>query len=279
MATMYWVGGTSGYEGKYDTAANWSGGAVPTAGDTVHITGSQNIDDGLNQSSVDVDKFSVESSYTGTIGSKGSPLQVGITDTSGAIEFSGSGESHLDIGGSAVNMTIHSTASAAVGSYGLTIKGTGIAVLSVEGGKVGIATGVPADTATITTLRCLGGRTVVGSGTTVTNIDVGSGAKLTTRASCADMDIRSGTVKTTEAAAISSSVTLWGGRLIHNSTGTIASAVIQGGELDVSQGGLNVTVSSLKLNEGAFVYDPESVTVSSIVEADYPVRWSATKAK
>ena len=279
MATMYWVGGTSGYEGKYDTAANWSGGAVPTAGDTVHITGSQNIDDGLNQSSVDVDKFIVESSYTGTIGSKGSPLQVGITDTSGAIEFSGSGESHLDIGGSSVNMTIHSTASAAVGSYGLTIKGTGIAVLSVKGGKVGIATGVPADTATITTLRCLGGRTVVGSGTTVTNIDVGSGAKLTTRASCADMDIRSGTVKTTEAAAISSSVTLWGGRLIHNSTGTIASAVIQGGELDVSQGGLNVTVSSLKLNEGAFVYDPESVTVSSIVEADYPVRWSATKAK
>ena len=176
-------------------------------------------------------------------------------------------------------MTIHSTASAAVGSYGLTIKGTGIAVLSVEGGKVGIATGVPADTATITTLRCLGGRTVVGSGTTVTNIDVGSGAKLTTRASCADMDSRSGTGKTTEAAAISSSVTLWGGRLIHNSTGTIASAVIQGGELDVSQGGLNVTVSSLKLNEGAFVYDPESVTVSSIVEADYPVRWSATKAK
>jgi len=279
MAVKLWVGGTSGYEGNFNTALNWSGGVTPVAGDDVYIRGSQNIDDGLDWSSVDVDAFIVESSYTGTIGSRTSPFRIGITDTSGRIEFSGSGESHLDIGGSAVNMTIHSTASAAVGSYGLTIKGTGIAVLAVEGGKVGIAVGDPADTATITTLRCLGGRTVVGAGTTVTNVDVGSGAKLTIRANCADMDIRSGTVKTGEAAAISSSVTLWGGRLIHNSTGTIASAIIQGGELDVSQGGLNVTISSLKLNEGSFTYDPESVTVSSIVEADYPVRWSATKAK
>ena len=78
-------------------------------------------------------------------------------------------------------------------------------------------------------------------------------------------------------AAITSSVTLWGGRLIHNSTGTIASAIIQGGELDVSRGGLNVIISSLKLNEGSFIYDPESVTVSSIVEADYPVHWSSVK--
>lgn len=278
MAIKLWVGGTSGYEGNFNTALNWAGGVTPVAGDDVYIRGTQSIDDGLDWSGVDVDVFVVESSYSGTIGTSTSPFKIGITDTSGRIDFSGSGEAHLDIGGSAVNVTIRSTAAAGIGSYGLTIKGTGIAVLSIEGGKVGIATGDPADTATVTTLRCLGGRTVVGEGTTVTNVDVGGGGKLDLRATCADLDIRSGVVTTRAGAAISSSVTIWGGKLIHNGTGTIASAVIQGGELDVSQGGLNVTVSSLKLNEGAFIYDPESVTVSSIVEADYPVRWSATKA-
>lgn len=277
VATIYWIGGSVGFEGKFNLDENWSGGTAPVAGDSIHISGSQDIDDALDSSAIDVDRFVVESSYTGSIGSKGSPLEIGITDTTGTIEFSGSGEAHLDLGASVVNMIVHSTSSAGVGSYGLYVKGSAIAVLSVEGGKVGIAVDVPADTATITTLRCLGGRTVVGSGTTVTNVDVGSGARLTLRANCSDMDIRSGTVKTTESAAISSSVTIWGGRLIHNSTGTIASAIIQGGELDVSRGGLNVTVSSLKLNEGAFVYDPESVTVSSIVEADFPVRWTSSK--
>lgn len=277
MATKLWVGGTGGSEGNFNTATNWSGGVAPGAGDDVYIRGSQNIDDGLDWSSVNVDAFIVERSYTGTIGSSTAPFQIGITDTSGRIEFSGTGEAHLDVGGSAVSMTVHNTAGAAVGSYGLTIKGTGLVTLSIEGGKVGIATGAPADTATITTLRCLGGHTTVGAGTTVTNIDVGNGGVALVKTDCADMDIRSGRVTTGVDAAITSSVTLWGGRLIHNSTGTIASAIIQGGELDVSRGGLNVTISTLKLNEGSFIYDPESVTVSSIVEADYPVHWSSVK--
>ena len=277
VSSIYWVGGLTGFEGKFDADLNWSGGTAPAAGDTIYLTGNQNITDGLDSSGIDVDKFIVQRSFTGTIGSKGSPLRIGITDTSGIIEFSGTGEAHLDVGGSAVNMTVHTTGGAAIGSYGLTIKGTGIATLSVKGGKVGIATDVPADSATITTLRCMGGHTTVGAGTTVTNIDVGNGGTALVKTDCADLDIRSGLVTTGVDAAITGSVTLWGGRLIHNSTGTIASAIIQGGELDVSRGGLDVTITTVKLNEGSFIYDPESVTVSSIVEADYPVHWSSVK--
>jgi len=278
MAKKLWEGGQTGNEGKYDLAANWSPSGVPAGGDSVYMRGSQDITDGLDQSLIALDDFVVEKSYSGKLGTSAAALQVGITSSTGRVEYSGSGESYIDVGGSTIDVTIHTTGAAAVGKHGLYIQGTAIGTLSVEGGNVGISLQAPGDASTITTLRALGGHVTGGEGLTVTNVDVGGSAILELRAGCSDLDIRSGTVTTSAAAGISSSVTLWGGVLIHNGTGTIASAIIQGGELDVSQGGLVTTVSSLKLNEGSFIYDPESVTVTSIVEADHPVRWSSSKS-
>ncbi|HQK63949.1 MAG TPA: hypothetical protein PLF16_02260, partial [Candidatus Staskawiczbacteria bacterium] len=82
--THYWLGGSDGNEGSFATAANWSTGGVPAAGDTIifdgragtatgSITGHTNgynwncIDD-CNQYTKNFAKIQITSSYTGSIG-------------------------------------------------------------------------------------------------------------------------------------------------------------------------------------------------------------------
>ena len=77
MAKKIWVGGSSGNEGNYGTAANWSPSGVPVASDDVVIpSGSQSITDGLDQSAVSLSSFTVSSGYTGSIGSSEGSLQI-----------------------------------------------------------------------------------------------------------------------------------------------------------------------------------------------------------
>lgn len=76
MAEIAWVGGTSG---DWGLAANWSPAQVPVSNDDVIIdSGSRSIDEGLDQSAVDLDTMYVGNNYTGGIGnSETAPLQIG----------------------------------------------------------------------------------------------------------------------------------------------------------------------------------------------------------
>jgi hypothetical protein len=83
MATHFWLGGNSGHEGDFATAANWSSGGVPGDGDTIvfderagiatavtgHTAGKHwNCVDGLDQSTKNFAAILILAGFTGNIG-------------------------------------------------------------------------------------------------------------------------------------------------------------------------------------------------------------------
>ncbi|MEX0811999.1 MAG: hypothetical protein WD048_07260, partial [Chitinophagales bacterium] len=83
--------------GDWNVAANWSGGAVPVAGDDVFFDGSSTFDCDIN-TNVNVNSISVANTYTGTIS------QYNFTiDVAGAMTFSGGtfigGTANISCGG------------------------------------------------------------------------------------------------------------------------------------------------------------------------------------
>ncbi len=110
MAKKIWVGGDVGNEGDYATAANWSPSGVPIAADDVVIApGSEDIDDGLNQSAVALTSLAIASGYTGTIGS-GTTAYLQIAATTITLDTAGS---TVSLDGDATDMVIANTGKAA----------------------------------------------------------------------------------------------------------------------------------------------------------------------
>ncbi len=95
MATRTWVGGTSG---KWTTAANWSPATVPVDDDDVIVNaGSVSIDDGLDQSAIDLDSMFIGGDYTGEVGnSPTAPLKIGCD----SLVIDGGGQNHYIQSGS-----------------------------------------------------------------------------------------------------------------------------------------------------------------------------------
>lgn len=68
----------------WNTVANWEEQAIPVANDDVVIQGSNSILYGLDQSTPELDSFTVRS-FTGNIGSPGDPLKIHLQDTTGTL--------------------------------------------------------------------------------------------------------------------------------------------------------------------------------------------------
>ena len=67
--------------------------------------------------------------------------------------------------------------------------------------------------------------------------------------------------------------------MIANSTGTITTATVDGGLLDMSKSTNSRTISTLKVNAGGkFAYDPAVVTVTTKSDPDDPVSISVSRA-
>lgn len=221
MATIYWVGGDSGNENSYNTAANWSGGAVPTTNDTVVIPrdAANNIT-GYDASAVTLTKFIVEEGCSITIGSTTTPLQVAPAD----FEFNGSGTSVFNFNGTNVNIVAGKTASPSAGLNGLYVKGTGIDSITVYGtANVGLAV-LSGDTATVDSgadITVSGsavldiGRSVTLTGTTIKM----NGGTCTSRSAIITLDKRAGTF--THYNGNATTVNNWGGIYYDQSNGTI----------------------------------------------------------
>lgn len=80
----------------WNTAANWSGSAVPVDEDLVNFTdGSFDVLYGLDQSAVELRQLTVASGYRGNIGTATAPLKIDTDPTSGSgsesLELAGSG--------------------------------------------------------------------------------------------------------------------------------------------------------------------------------------------
>ena len=77
MPDIVWVGTDSGNEGDWATNANWSSGAVPIGSDDVYFEdSSQSVPSGLDQSGVELDSLNIGQSYTGSIGTDSTALQI-----------------------------------------------------------------------------------------------------------------------------------------------------------------------------------------------------------
>lgn len=275
MANPYWIN-TDTAAGAYSTAGNWSGAAVPVATDNVRFTAQYTgiVTTGLNQSAVALTSFLVEDGYSGTIGS----LSLGYLQiATSRFEFSGTGESWINLGATAVSPQIFKTASNSAGKRGLYLKGTNITTLNIVGGSVGVAM-VHGDVSTITTVRVLGSGSdlILGAGVTLTTIDVYAGKVLI---NCAATTVRvyGGEVRTRETGAITN-LTVYGGTVYPESTGTITNWVQYGGDVDFTRSGAARTITNWKHNGGSWRLDPNVVTRTTQQNSDWPMGVSGNLA-
>lgn len=99
MAIITWNGNDPGNEGDLGTAANWLGGTLPVAGDTILFTdqSSTSVTSGfadlsstaLTGSLLDC---TVTDGYLGDLGASGSEIDIGLT---GALNWAGQGTAHF----------------------------------------------------------------------------------------------------------------------------------------------------------------------------------------
>jgi hypothetical protein len=255
----------------WNVAANWSGGAVPTTGDTVYIENS-NVDIlyGFAQSGVTLAALYIPASYTGKIGlptthaASGTAAayyeyratELAISATifqSGHGDGQGSGRIKINFGSVATTCTVVNTGtSAETGLSAFLFRGTNASnVLNIYGGTVGIAqlAGQSATLATLNVTSTTGGNrfatvycgTGLGTGVAVSM----SGGNLTLNAGTASLAIYGGTV-TLEAGA-HPIINNQGGILIANTSGTLAGTSITIGStatLDFDQSAATKTVTA-----------------------------------
>lgn len=271
----------------WNTADNWSDGAVPAASDTVVIDGrgQASILYGLNQSSITLASLHIRASFSGLIGSARFPLRIGATElVIGAVldgtSQAGSPAINLDLGSAQTTAFVESTA--AQGSGGLPpvmLKGTHASnALHVSGSSyVGVAVAKPGDTATFATITHAGSGTLtIGSGASITDVwHAGSG---TTRIDCAVsgtlrnsgtgiVRVRgSGSIATLDAAA--------GTIYVNNrpaAGATITTLQMRGGTVDFRENAAPATITTTTFDGGKVM----AVSATQITHTDGTVRYDA----
>lgn len=274
MATKTWIG----TDGNYAANANWSPTNVPTSGDHVRIpAGSGSITSGLNQSAVDIGDFIVEPGYTGTIGTASAYLQIDPD----RFEYSGNSNSasYIDIGSAAIPLQVYKTGPAAEGYRALYLKGSGITVLNVASGSVGIAAR-SGETSTVTTLRTISSSASVsvGAGCSLTNHQQLDG-NVELHCAATTVSVYDGTLRTVEVGAITT-LNVRGGEVFPESTGTITTLNAYAGSTDFTGSGAARTVTTLNLKLGGKVaYDPAVLTITNAIGIEaLPVVLMATAA-
>lgn len=99
----YWKGGETGDEGNWNTAANWDPTGVPVDTDIAIFdgrSGGQAVDEGLNQTTIDLGGIYTLLSYTGQIGTESHPLSI---EVSGPIVLRGTGDCYFMCAGDDVS--------------------------------------------------------------------------------------------------------------------------------------------------------------------------------
>jgi hypothetical protein len=274
----------------WDSAANWSTGAVPDGAHDVFVEDfSGDILFGLDQSAITtLTTLTIGKSFTGKIGSNGSAgiaadyLQIKATNVNigrhlGPGSPAGSGRIKLDTGATASTITVDGTATASdTGKPSLRLKtASSSSNLYVNKGSVGLAHEA-GETSTIGTVR-VGFLTNVssdsdlflGDGVTfagTNTLDI-TGGDVSLRSAVTTVTISGGSLVKTNSGAITTlnaaggSVSTWdsgtittlnasGSRIDSNSTGTIATLTITGGTVDFTKSPAARTVSDATLDSG-----------------------------
>lgn len=259
----------------WNTAANWSTGAVPASGDDAHIeSGSSSILYGLAQSGVSLASLSIAQSYTGAIGLarvnpagyleyRDSYLAIGAAQVNiGQGEGAGSGRIRLDTGAGATTLDIaNSGAAAEAGSAAIDWLGSSAAnVIHLARGSLSVAAGA-GQTAAIGTLGVgyrgnpAGDATArIGAGVTLGAL-AQSGGQVFLSAGATSIHQQGGELR--QLAGGVGTLQIDAGTLYYQSTGAIGVAHVgERGVLDFSRDLRARTVSECHLYGGARLLDP-----------------------
>ena len=277
MAVRTWAGNDATTPYDWSVAANWAEGAVPVSTDEVVIpAGSQKITAGLNQSAVTLAGITVEAGYDKDIGSSTGELRVALSAPA-SIQTSG-GQQFFDFGASNVNIEVLGSGGASTGQRAVNFIGSNLATVSVVGGSVGIAT-APANSATVATLRVLGGNVWIGDNTTLTTVNLYNGTLLQ-QCGSTTTTVYGGQL-TTKGSGTVGTFNIYSGVATLSSTGTITTLNGYGGELDFGGSGLARTVTTLNANATdplIISFDPNVVTITTLNDPSTPqtVRYEAS---
>lgn len=242
---------------------------LPKAGENVrwaHNSASINSATGIDQSAVAILSFIVEAGCEAEFGS--ATLGYLSIDPDN-FEFSGKGEAWINLHTAPTPVRIHDTFAPSEGAYGLYLRGTGMTVVDITGGSVGIAVR-PGEISTATTVRVSeeASKVTLGNGLTLTNLHTYAG-ETTVRCGVTTTIQYGGTITTEESGAMTT-VTQKGGKYIYNSTGTITTYNRYAGDLETNHSGAARTISTLNIynGSGSIPYNKEAVTITTLTIQD-----------
>lgn len=257
---LKWTGATDQH--NFQTAGNWldlgtSAAALagPATGDTVNIVDTNHlINAGLSNTAVDLAFLNIGGDFTGQVGTSGSPLLIAVSSgTQGVFTY--------DARASLCNIS--------AGTNGIdkaVIRGSGtVAFVGGTTVALSVAIGGTADiqaAAVVTGITNTGGTITAAAGTAFTTSLNGAGNLISAR-SLGTSIIGSGLVQTTGVAGATAVTVTSTGRLNTQSTGTFTLiTALAGARVDAAGALLPVTVTTLKLSDGAHAYEKEMVQVT-----------------
>lgn len=260
--TVYWLD----VDGNWTNTANWSTGVVPGNGDTVYILGGiQNIATNLNQSAVTVASLIIGMGFTGMIGTSSTYLQIGATNwtigvpQSGGASATGSGRIKIDFGTAQFAGTILGTSnnSADAGLEPVRIKGSNASntlVMQAQGGKAGVGTTSPTETATISEANISAGTLNYGFGVTWTTANVSAQGTFTSQSGAGTtLTTSPGATATVNGTGVITTANMGGATYLNNrSAGSVATTVnlYPTGTADFSQNSATGTIGTLNHYKG-----------------------------
>ena len=270
----------------WDNASNWDTAVLPADGDTVYIDNSSvSILYGLDQSAIEPAAMHIGMSFTGEIGLpevnaeggyheyRSQYLTIGpVILKIGAGTGTGSGRLKINSGTDPCALTVLNSGSSADELPAIIWKGTDVTNALVQtGGDLGVAV-FGGETAVIATVNMSGGSLVTGSGVTLSGALTHSGGSWeinslvdTSMTQTAGNTVINGTGNVDQ-------LTLRGGSVVYNTTGTLGGATIVSGDgvLDFSQNPVAKTVTNAidGYGQAASILDPGKVVASLIVDGN-----------
>lgn len=254
----------------WNTAANWSGGTVPTAADDVLvINSSSSILFGLDQGSLNLTSLRIGESFRGDVGDSGNGYQLSLGTVTNAHLAPATGVVRLD----ATVTSTYIRRTAAV--QDAVVLGGQASTLVLDGGNVRgeVRTLASMTLATVNVVDVApGAALVIGASSSPTTFRMTSGRCEFSGSGVSTLDLAGGTFVMLESATLTTCDVYSGATLDYQSSGTIATVRVVGGQLTFERNRASaVTVTNATLIGGTINLrnnlDNVTVTNDIVVQA------------